>query len=169
MLGFCIFTFIFCHSIVTRNSGEKVQQNLIYKRQVCSRFRPHLDTSARIPVFRNRIYYTEIVNPLTETPTFRKRSPDWFVLDPTDLQIRVACQDSCGRGLTMAEPDRQIRRKGDGGGHPVSEIREAQSPKNVFFSALRASVWSKNKGACGPPGPSPRSALPPLSRQIRSI
>ena len=75
------------------------------------------------------------MNPLTETPTFRKRSPDWFLLDPTDLQIRVACQDSCGRDLTVANPDLQIRGKGGGGGggHPVSEIRGAQSPKNVFF------------------------------------
>ena len=87
------------------------------------------------------------MNPLTETPTFRKPSPDWFLLDPTDLQIRVACQDSCGRDLTVANPDLQIRGKGGGGGipppskgggggggaHPVSGIRGAQSPKNVFF------------------------------------
>ena len=29
--------------------------------------------------------------------------------------------------------------------------------KKNFFSALRASVWSKNKGGRGPPGPSPGS------------
>ena len=34
------------------------------------------------------------------------------------------------------------------GGHPDPEIREAWSPKKLF-SALWASVWSKNKG--GPP------------------
>ena len=28
-------------------------------------------------------------------------------------------------------------------------------PKKIFFSALRASFWSKNKGGAGPPGPSP--------------
>ena len=40
----------------------------------------------------------------------------------------------------------RITEGGGGGG---------RSEKN-FFSALRASVWSKNKG--GPPGPSPESA-----------
>ena len=30
--------------------------------------------------------------------------------------------------------------------------------KIFFFSALRASFWSKNKGGWGPPGPSPGSA-----------
>ena len=40
----------------------------------------------------------------------------------------------------------RITEGGEGGG---------RSEKN-FFSALRASVWSKNKG--GPPGPSPESA-----------
>ena len=43
---------------------------------------------------------------------------------------------------------------GGGGedGHPDPEITEGRSPKN-FFSALRASVWSKNNG-----GPGPRSS-----------
>ena len=34
----------------------------------------------------------------------------------------------------------------------------AQSPNKIFFSALWASVWSKNKEGAGAPGPSPRSA-----------
>ena len=43
--------------------------------------------------------------------------------------------------------------KGGGGGHPDKE--GARSPK-IFFSALRASVWSKHMGVCGgPPGPLP--------------
>ena len=46
-----------------------------------------------------------------------------------------------------------------GNGHPDPEIRGGgvRSPKKTF-SALRASVWSKNKGEAGPPGPFPRSA-----------
>ena len=49
----------------------------------------------------------------------------------------------------MANPDLQIR--GEGGEEAVSK---------KIFSALQASVWSKNKGGGGPgpPGPSPRSA-----------
>ena len=35
-----------------------------------------------------------------------------------------------------------------GGGHLDPEIRGARSQKK-FFSALRASVWSKNKGGGG--------------------
>ena len=52
----------------------------------------------------------------------------------------------------MADPDLQIREVGGGGGegHPDPEIRGAQSLKN-FFSALRASVWSKNKRGGGSP------------------
>ena len=49
---------------------------------------------------------------------------------------------------------------GVGAGHLDPEIttREAIS-KTKNFSALRASVWSKNKGeGSGPPGPSPGSA-----------
>ena len=38
------------------------------------------------------------------------------------------------------------------GGHPEPEM-EGWSQKHVqFFSALWASVWSKNKGGPGPPG-----------------
>ena len=30
------------------------------------------------------------------------------------------------------------------------------APQKDFFSVLRASFWSKNKGGAGPPGPYPR-------------
>ena len=50
-------------------------------------------------------------------------------------------------------PDPEIRGKGGGGGAVSKKI----------FSALRASVWSKNKwGGGGGPGPSPGSLDPPL-------
>ena len=66
----------------------------------------------------------------------------------------------------MADPDLQIRGKwGEGGGdvlggHPEPEIWGSVS-KNNFFSALRGSVWCKNKGGglgAGSPGPFPGSA-----------
>ena len=53
------------------------------------------------------------------------------------------------------------------GGHPDSQMGEgggkggegeSRSQKKFFFSALRASLWSKSKGCPGPPGPSPGSA-----------
>ena len=43
----------------------------------------------------------------------------------------------------VADPDLQIR--GGGGSHPDPEFRGGPGLKE-FFSALRASVWSKNKG-----------------------
>ena len=50
----------------------------------------------------------------------------------------------------MAAPNLQIQR---GPGHPDPEIRASKK----FFSAPRASVWSKHKGGGegGPPGPLP--------------
>ena len=57
----------------------------------------------------------------------------------------------------MADPHLQI--KGGGGSHPNSEIREGDRSQKQFFSALRASFWSKNKGGgAGPPAPFPGSA-----------
>ena len=47
----------------------------------------------------------------------------------------------------MLDPDLQIR-GGGGGSHPDPEIREAPVLKK-HFSALQASVWSKNKGLGG--------------------
>ena len=49
---------------------------------------------------------------------------------------------------------------GVGGGYPDSEIRGARWSQNKYFSALRASFWSKNKGGAWLPGPSPGSAMP---------
>ena len=63
----------------------------------------------------------------------------------------------------MADPDLQIggggggARGGAGAGHPDPEIRGGgPGLQNIFF-ALRASVWSKNKGGGGL-APSPGSA-----------
>ena len=55
----------------------------------------------------------------------------------------------------VADPDIQIR---VGPGHPDSEIKGGGPVLNKNFLALRASVWSNNKGRAGPPGPFPRSA-----------
>ena len=55
----------------------------------------------------------------------------------------------------MGDPDLQIRE--GGGGHPDPEIRGGRSLKK-FFSPLRVSFWSKNKGEPGSPGPSNESA-----------
>ena len=49
----------------------------------------------------------------------------------------------------MADSDLQVTGGGggEGGGGPYPEIRETVS--KTFFSALRVSVWSKNKGVAG--------------------
>ena len=49
-----------------------------------------------------------------------------------------------------------------GGGHLDPEIRGARSQKK-FFSALRASFWSKNKGGAGPRASPPGSATDAFS------
>ena len=60
--------------------------------------------------------------------------------------------------VTVPDPDFEIRLGGWGGGdHPDPSIRGGRdwSPKK-FFSAFRASVWSKNRGGRGgPAGPLP--------------
>ena len=61
---------------------------------------------------------------------------------------------------------------GGGGVHPDPDISEWEGGlfQKVFSSALRASVWSKNNGREGPPGPFPRFAtgivLKLLSRMV---
>ena len=56
----------------------------------------------------------------------------------------------------MPDPDLEIGGGGGGGsGHPDLKIRWGPSLQKKFFSAFRASVWAKNKGEPGPPGPSP--------------
>ena len=59
--------------------------------------------------------------------------------------------------IEVGDPDLQIRR---GAGHPDPEIRGGWAVSNFNFSALRASVWAKNKGGLGPPGAPPLD--PPL-------
>ena len=60
--------------------------------------------------------------------------------------------------LAVPDPDLEIRGGGGGGRSSRPLDSGERSPKKVF-SALRASVWSKNKGGGpGPPGPSPRPA-----------
>ena len=49
---------------------------------------------------------------------------------------------------------------GGGGGHPDPEIRGGPGLKKNFFSALRASFWSKNKGGGRAPQAPPLD--PPL-------
>ena len=45
---------------------------------------------------------------------------------------------------------------GGGGGHPDPKIRRGRGrPPEKFFSALRASFWSKNKGGGGDESPGP--------------
>ena len=61
----------------------------------------------------------------------------------------------------VADPALGIR--GGGGGVGCS-----RSPKR-FFSALGASVWSKNKGSLPPPGPSPGSATENTRWRKRAI
>ena len=56
----------------------------------------------------------------------------------------------------VADPDPQITE--GGGGHPYPEIR-GEAGLKIFFSALRASVWSKTKER-----PSPRSATAEFTR-----
>ena len=59
---------------------------------------------------------------------------------------------------TVPDPDLEIR---DGGGHPDPKIRGGGRPvSKKIFSALRASVWSKNKGWARAPRNSPLD--PPL-------
>ena len=64
----------------------------------------------------------------------------------------------------VAVPDLQIRGwgrgEGGGNGHPDPEIRGAPVSKK-FFSALRASIWSKYMGLGGGGGKPPLD--PPLS------
>ena len=51
----------------------------------------------------------------------------------------------------LADPDLQIR---EGPGHPDPEIREIGQSKKNFFSALRATDWSKSEGGWAPRAPS---------------
>ena len=61
----------------------------------------------------------------------------------------------------MAHPDLQVGGGGGlggGGGHPDPELRRGPGLKKKTFSALWASVWSKNRGWGGRGGGVPGSA-----------
>ena len=49
---------------------------------------------------------------------------------------------------TLVDPDLQIKGGGEEGGHPDPEIKRG-ARSQIFFSALRASVWSTNKSRGG--------------------
>ena len=56
----------------------------------------------------------------------------------------------------MADPDLQIREgEGEGGRSSIPRDKGGARSQIFFFSALRASVWSKNKGGGEEPGPLP--------------
>ena len=62
---------------------------------------------------------------------------------------------------SVPDPDLEVRGRGGGGGgaggHPNPELigGGGGAVSKIFFLALRATVWSENKGVPGPPGPSP--------------
>ena len=49
--------------------------------------------------------------------------------------------------IALADPDLQM----GGGGHPDPEIRGGGAVSKKIFSAIRASLWSKNKGGTWAP------------------
>ena len=51
----------------------------------------------------------------------------------------------------VPDPDLEIRGGGGGGRSSRPLEKRGGGLRNVFFSALRASVWSKNKGTAGSP------------------
>ena len=85
-----------------------------------------------------------------------------FILDfGTTIVFLLAVESH--RFASVADPDLPIRGGWGGGGHLDLEISDkcGGPVSKKIFSALRASVWSKNGG--GVAGPSPRSAIvPPL-------
>ena len=63
----------------------------------------------------------------------------------------------------MADPD--VQKRGDynvGGGGGGGGL------KKIFFAALRASVWSENKGRDRAPGPLPRSPTVTALRKLKT-
>ena len=65
----------------------------------------------------------------------------------------------------MADPELQIR----GGGGGIQILRWGGGLQTNFFQPLDASVWSKNKGGPGPPGPSSPTLDPPLGTARRDL
>ena len=78
-------------------------------------------------------------------------TPHHLALEETELQIREG-----GR-----HPDPEIRGRGGGGG--------VDAVSKFFFPALRASVWSKNKGGGGGGGSLDPSLLWCLITLLQSI
>ena len=88
---------------------------------------------------------------------FRKRRTrirsQWFPLVADRRRLKCTVIYSGG--------SRPLDKGGWGGGsHPDSEIMEGDRSQKQFFSALRASFWSKNKGEGRAPRPPPLD--PPL-------
>ena len=70
-----------------------------------------------------------------------------------------------GEGVTsVADPDLHMGQGGNG--HLDPDMRGGGPVSKKHVSALQASVWSKNKGGPGPPGPSPGSATEPPSLKV---
>ena len=69
------------------------------------------------------------------------------------MSARKAIRYQCEH--TVADPDPQI---GEGGLVIQTQRKGGGAVSKKIFSALQASVWSKNKGGPDPPGPSPGSA-----------
>ena len=63
----------------------------------------------------------------------------------SSLKTRVSSKEN--QYCTVVDPDLQIR---GGPGYPDYEIRGRGPVSKLFFSALRASFWSKNKGGQAP-------------------
>ena len=103
-----------------------------------------------------------------------KQNKNYLIIDiacPSDRRLDIKQQEKVNKYLDVAVEIKELRKinsvkvvlvlngvlgsvadanlqiRGGGGGYP---------PK--FFSALRASFWSKNKEGQAPPGPSPGSA-----------
>ena len=78
------------------------------------------------------------------------------------LCIRVTNPTSKKAEPSVAYPD--LAGGGGGIGHPDPEMRGGGVVSKKFFSALRASFWSKNKG--GPRAPRAPPLDPPLALQL---
>ena len=69
--------------------------------------------------------------------------------------------DKKKQGSGGSRPSDKGGRGGRGAGHPDAEIRGGARSQKQIFSALWASVWSKNKGG----SPAPR--VPPLDSPLQ--
>ena len=84
-----------------------------------------------------------------------------------DLELHtnlLRCKNAAGE-VSSTVSGRSRPSDGGGRGHPDPEIRGGQSPQ-MFFSVLRASFWSKNKGGARAPRAPPLD--PPLPQAQKS-